>query len=491
MACRNTILPTLSTLGALLTSSLLLAACADEGAALDEETSAGSSGAEATTSDADPTTGDPAPTVAGSCEYSSPFTQARECREYTGAGWTGADVESACSQLMGTVALDTACDTADVLGRCVLDDGTDLEYVIVAYGTDADSCGDQRLGCETFGGGTWEPASICEGEDPGGGSGGGSGSTDPFPQPRLICTDPLPGEPPGNGENGQVCTWQMISGATEEGRHFDDYADCDVVRVQRPYGFVPPNEAEPAMDPRMDDPAYVTELDWVRSQIEATACVCCHADIAPNGASNWTIDAQGNWMSTFYDTGLALGAGWIDSTSFGAYPPEENNGFDRRYGIPSTDPERMKAFFEAELTSRGLTEADFSDATPFGGPLYTQLIYEPGRCENGEGVAQDGTLNWTGGDARYVYVLEADSANPTVPPNLDLPDGTLWRVDVPEDGTPLASGSVRYGDTPNGMAQRFPAAGAPTELVPGQDYYLYVTRDVIIPVTRCLFTYGG
>ncbi|MCA9698471.1 MAG: hypothetical protein KC431_13155, partial [Myxococcales bacterium] len=92
--------------------------------------------------------------------------------------------------------------------------------------------------------------------------------------------------------------------------------------------------------------------------------------------------------------------------------------------------------------------------------------------------------------ARYIYVLEAGADNPIVPPNLDLPAGTLWRVDVPWDGgTPISSGEISYGSAPAGMMQRYPEGVAPDALVPGEEYYLYVTRDVAIPITRCLFTY--
>ena len=51
---------------------------------------------------------------------------------------------------------------------------------------------------------------------------------------------------------------------------------------------------------------------------------------------------------------------------------------------------------------------DFADAEPTPAAFYKQWLYEPGRCEDGEGVAGDGTLIWGGGDARYVYVLAAD-----------------------------------------------------------------------------------
>lgn len=473
-----------------LTCALLLSACGSPNTPAADDAEAGSTTDPATAGDEAPADGssggEPAPTVAGRCDYTSPFTQAPECREYVGTAWTDADVTAACDDLSGQVALDQACRTEDVLGRCVLDGGTDRELHVVAYGTDPDACADQQFGCETFGGGDWEPAAACGGDD--GNDGGGGFPV--FEPPVLVCRDPLPGEPPGQGEGGQVCTWQFISGCTEEGRHFEDYASCDVVYTQRPYYPANPNERPAEPDPRMDDPDYVAELDWVRSQIEASACICCHSDsIAPNGPSNWYVDAGGNWMETFHDTGLALGAGWIDSTAFGAYPPEENNGFDRSIGMPSTDPARMQAFFVAELEHRGLGPADFVDDVPFGGPLYSQLVYEPGACENGERVDRDGTIHWTGGDARYVYVLDAGSDNPTVPPNLDLPAGTRWRIDVPVDGTPVRSGEVRYGQLPAGLSQRFPATGTPSPLQAGQSYYLYVTRDVAQPLTRCLFTY--
>ena len=51
---------------------------------------------------------------------------------------------------------------------------------------------------------------------------------------------------------------------------------------------------------------------------------------------------------------LAMMAGWIDSTAFGAFDPADNNGFAREItGMPSTDPDRMKAYFEGELARQG------------------------------------------------------------------------------------------------------------------------------------------
>ncbi|HIF94851.1 MAG TPA: hypothetical protein EYQ60_17255 [Myxococcales bacterium] len=88
--------------------------------------------------------------------------------------------------------------------------------------------------------------------------------------------------------------------------------------------------------------------------------------------------------------------------------------------------------------------------------------------------------------ARYLYVLSADADNPGLPPNLDLPDGTLWRADVLYDVDPFASG-VAYGVLPAGALQRHPKSVAPLDLVSGQQYYLYVLRDVVLPLARCLF----
>ena len=95
----------------------------------------------------------------------------------------------------------------------------------------------------------------------------------------------------------------------------------------------------------------------------------------------------------------------------------------------------------------------------------------------------EGRLQWTGGDARYLYVLEPNAANPGVPPNLDEPEGTLWFVDVPTDGTPFASG-VPFGEIDGDMRQRVPAA---SELASGSTQYLYVLTDMGLPISRCLF----
>jgi hypothetical protein len=204
----------------------------------------------------------------------------------------------------------------------------------------------------------------------------------------------------------------------------------------------------------------------------------------------WDTDREGLWTDDFTGRGLAMAAGWLDTSVLGAFPPEENNGFDRtRTALPSTDPERMIAFFEGELARRGLTRADFDTEAPIGGPLYSQRVFEPSACTQGEGVATTGELSWVGGEARYIYVLRAGSDNPSTPPNLDLPEGTLWRVDV-DHTSPAVEDGLRYGELPMSAWQAYPEMGSPEALIEGEVYYLYILKDIGVPITRCLFTYG-
>ncbi len=308
-----------------------------------------------------------------------------------------------------------------------------------------------------------------------------------FVPPTLECREPRSGEPEGQSEGGQVCTWQSIAGATEQGRRFYEYADCDVVRTQRPYYPRPPNTSQPEPDPRLSDPAYRAEAGWVKAQVDATGCSCCHSADAPQGPARWSTDMPGNWVNSLDDYDLAAVAGLIDTSMFGRFPPEHNNGFARTFGIPSTDNDRMRAFFLAELSHRGREPEEFVDAPPTGGLLLEQAAYEPSPCEGGEGIDAEGVIHWSGGPARYIYVLAEGSENPTVPPDRDTPAGTRWRLDVPHWGEPLTTGAVRYGEVPAERIQRHPGQGQPEALVAGERYYLYVSRDYFQPITRCLF----
>ena len=426
--------------------------------------------------------------VTGRCTYVNPFSQGEECKEYTGTGWDDGTASADCAAPMagadpGAYEGGLSCDRDTILAECVVDSDPDAAYTLVFPGDDSRDCGGVELGCG-FAGGTFVPSEVCEG-----GGGGGGSTGDVFKPFEQVCVDPVDGEPAGDGPDGQVCTWEAISGVTEEGRKYIDYASCEPVFSQRPYYGREVTADTAPDDPRLSDPDWVAEYDWVTAQVESAACVCCHSeDIAPDGPSGWYLEASPIWIDTLDDDGLAMMAGWVDSTAFGAFAPEDNNGFDRETtGVPTSDVARMQAFLTGELDRRGFTEADFADTAPFGGPLYDQLFYEPEACPGDVGVSADGEVTWTGGDARYLYVLEADSMSPGVPPNLDLPDGTLWRLDVAWTAEALPSG-VAYGGLPDGADQAWPTDGAPPALVTGDTYYLYVLRDVYQPLTRCLFT---
>lgn len=310
-----------------------------------------------------------------------------------------------------------------------------------------------------------------------------------FIPPFLDCRAPLAGETAG--PDGKVCTAVSIAGATPPEKSFAQNASCDVVRTQRPYYPRAPAKVPSASDPRLKDAAFMGELAWAKSQIAATGCVCCHdSRITPRGPAQWDIAAEPLWLDTLSDTGLALFAGLADSSVLGAYPAAANHGFDRTAtGIPTTDTPRMKRFVDAELARRGITEAQARAVPPFGGPIYENSVRAPAACGPGEGVDPQGRVLFQGGRARYVYVLEAGSKNPGVPPNLDRPQGTVWRLDVLPSKEAVDSG-LRYGTTPAGSYQDTPAEGVAPALVKGKTYQLTALRDVGLPMTSCLFVFG-
>jgi len=420
----------------------------------------------------------------GSCVYENRFADSEECVEYLGSDWTEDSAAAACAEAEGAFSATARCDYAAQLGTCL----TGGEGDLIRYffpGEDEADCSIARQGCEIFAGGAFTAGGTCGGFDFDTGGGIGTGGSVFIPESET-CVDDDDGE--------EVCTRNMISACTEEGKKFNEFGSCENVVTQRPYWGAPPApsyEEGKTDDPRLDDADWVRERDWVRDQLESCACICCHSkEISPDGPGNWFTEDP-LWPDTFYATGLAMNAGWVDSSAFGAYPADENNGFTREgLGAPSTDKDRMVAFFEGELQRRGYTQDDFADMKPYGGPLYDQLVYVPSACEEGQRVDRDGTMHWTGGPARYVYILEADAANPGAPPNLDVPDGTLWHFRMDPGLDAVLSGEVVYGERPVDALQRVPADGgdAPA-LVEGQEYLLYVMADIALPVSRCTFTY--
>lgn len=430
-------------------------------------------------------------TAFGHCIYENRFSGIDECREFRGTEWTEDEARASCAEEDAELVLGS-CPYEETQGACVLEGDAQKIIQLVIEGGDPGRCANNERGCELFGGGSWAPGSVCGGDD--------VPDVDDYYDPNApyyipevrMCQDPVAGEPPGTSEGGKVCTWNQMSGCTEEGRRFEDYASCEDIVTQRPYSPVPPNDTLPLDDPRLADEAYATEVEWVRGQLDACACVCCHkGSVSPEGAAVFDTEAPGNFANTFTDWGVAFAARAFDSSLLGSYRAEDNNGFSRFVaGVPSTDEPRMKRFFEAELEHRGLTLADFADEPPAPYVFYEQAIYEPGPCESGEGVDVAGAVRWTGGRARYLYVLEADAENPGVPPNLDKPEGTLWRVDTVPPAVPMKTGEVTYGVVPEGTEQEVPAASsAAPSLVAGRDYLLFALADIGVPITRCVFTF--
>jgi hypothetical protein len=431
----------------------------------------------------------------GKCNYNNLFSGIAECKQYSGAGWTAADAQLDCetggvSAPAGVWSAQANCAIEPTLGSCPVEpqaaEDAGKAYVIEIGGSEQRDCIASAHACTAFLGGTFVAASNCSGYGQPPMSGEASQAT-VFQWPTQSCVPALPGEPEG-ATNGEVCTWNLISGSTEEGRSYADYGSCEIVYTNRPYYPLPAWEEPPIEDPRYHDLVWVAESTWVASQVRASACSCCHSDVAPSGSARWSIDSGVGWVDTMSEEALALFAGRTDSSTLGAFLPADNNGFDRlNSAMPTTDVTRMLAFFEGEIAHRQVTEAFISVLPDIGGPLILQRDFVPEACTEGEGLDLYGNLAWTGGEARYLYVMDPGSENPGLPPNLDLPAGTLWRADVAYDVPAFPSG-VAYGVLPAGAFQRYPETGAPAPLVSGQEYYLYVLGDVVIPRARCLFT---
>jgi len=306
-----------------------------------------------------------------------------------------------------------------------------------------------------------------------------------FVPPFRSCTPPLDGKP-GSGPDGTVCANVAISGAVEEGRYFPDYASCDVVVTQRPYHPAAPAAATDPNDPRLADESFMAELAWAREQLGSTGCACCHDSRSGRLSAQWDIAADGIWLDSLSDTGLALFTGLADSSVLGAYPAAENFGFDRnQVGVPTTDVPRMRKLMLDELARRQLTEDWARNVPAFGGPIYSNFVAKPKPCTAGEGVDADGVVHFPQ-SARYVYVMEANTQNPGVPPNLDLPAGTLWRLDVLPSDDPISAG-FRYGTTPPGSFQHTPASTPAPPLFFGKTYHFVVVPLVGLTSVNCTF----
>jgi hypothetical protein len=374
--------------------------------------------------------------------------------------------------LMSCAALGTMCTTQDdtqsdtnTEGQTSTDSGTELTTVSdtgsATQDTATESTTDSDTSTEPLDGVFIQPYESC--------------------QPPLT-TDTVP------SDDGEVCTQVAISGCTEAGRLFGAYGSCDAVLTQRPYWEKEAFGETADGDPRLADTNYMSEIKWLTTQVEACGCTCCHDSTSGRSGAVWDVADKGIWLDNLSDQGLAILSGRLSSRILGAFPPSENNGFDRsQTGIPTTDVARAHALLNGELERRGVTQTDIDAMGEFGAFLVDILEAPPTTCSAKQGVMADGRVLWTGGGARYIYVTVPDAKNPGVPPNLDKPEGTIWRLDVNAWSQPVGSG-LRYGDVPAGTRQAIPASGPPPALVKGQSYKLYVLYDILLPVANCLFT---
>jgi len=322
-----------------------------------------------------------------------------------------------------------------------------------------------------------------------------NGSFDPEPidgvfiQPFQSCQGLESGDNL-TSEDGLVCTSVAISGSTEENRSFMDYGSCDVVLTQRPYWYKAPFNSVDPSDPRLDNATFMAELNWINRQVRASGCICCHDSVSSGRpAAVWDISAQGVWTDQLSDQGVAILAGKVSSEILGKFTAGNNNGFDRdSTGFPTTDVERVQTFFNNELARRGVTDTDIAEMEDFGSFIVDIIEQPPDECSSSQGVLADGKIYWNSNEARYIYIKEAGSENPGVPPSNDNPEGVLWRLDVMPNVAALNSGEVGYGEVPEGTYQVTPDNGTAPALESGKAYHLYVLKDILIPVGNCIFT---
>lgn len=309
--------------------------------------------------------------------------------------------------------------------------------------------------------------------------------------PYVKCSEPMEGDEE-YAIDGEICVNVFISGASPFGTSFADYGSCEDVLTNRPGGDYPvTNDSQPD-DPRLQDAEFVTELQWAKEQQQATACSCCHSSNVADEIGLYDIDSGSIWTDSMSDRGLAIMSGDVDSAVLGFYHPEDNHGFARtEVGAPTTDLARWKSFFRDELDRRGVTAEDIANMAPLTGWLIDNQEDEGRDCvRDFEGVEPDGSIIWTGSEIRYLYIMRPGEENPGLPPTFDTPESVVWRIDVHHTQRPLASGSVYYGEVPEGASQAFPTDGEPEALVPGEEYRMWLLSDMGLPVqTHCRFTY--
>jgi len=307
---------------------------------------------------------------------------------------------------------------------------------------------------------------------------------------------PVPESSIERGENGeeQVCVWENTTGHAPEGMTFTDVADCSKVFTQAPSWFVEPSQVYASDSSVLEDDEYAAESGWVADQIRGSGCACCHASSVGSGhTSGFDVDAPQVWTDSFEDYQLAMISGIFDEHRyFGILPSSENHGFSREETMfPTTDPQRMRAFFLSELERRNATQAEFDEAERVLQSFFSRLFEEPTECVAPWTGIEDGTIIWNSdGGVRQLYLLKEDAVTPGFPPTEDMPVGTVWALYVKPDASPIVSGQVGIGDTPEGTEQVVPVDGVSPELEEGATYRLFATPDFqLIRELNCTFVH--
>lgn len=135
-----------------------------------------------------------------------------------------------------------------------------------------------------------------------------------------------------------------------EGERFKQSFDCTEVEGPGPGLPEQPSTSKiSAADPeRLDD----FDTAWVQAQLNACSCVCCHSQ-GGKSAHWWALDFPPHWPDSALDSALVSLAGDGAPADKSEYlNPAKNNGFIRQYGPPTTDPERMRAFFLRQIDFR-------------------------------------------------------------------------------------------------------------------------------------------
>ena len=223
--------------------------------------------------------------------------------------------------------------------------------------------------------------------------------------PHRTCVEEADGD--------TFCFWESVRAAVPLGKSFIEYGNCQVLSTQAPpwQTAVRPMDCD---DPRLEDPDWVAESDWVRHQLRSTACACCHDSSQTGYADSFDIHAGAGWVSQLTEMGILTFGGFKavlsgrDKDRKAFIPPEENNGFSRdegRLGFQTTDVDRLRAFFQRELDWRNITNDDIEafPTIPIPEQLNMEQAVEP--CPQGSGIDANGVVHWVGSqESRYIYV---------------------------------------------------------------------------------------